>query len=133
MERAEDAEGAAWLQWRKVARKEHLKLEVMQKVLELVVHERMSQGKRANSLKEKKHVPGWSIEEMKEKPNVAVVEDTEEMMKWTGLSEMDLCWKDLAERVEEEEKKVEERPSEVGVPPWNGEGCVKQETQNKKV
>ena len=23
MERAEDAEGAAWLQWRKVARKEH--------------------------------------------------------------------------------------------------------------
>ena len=34
--------------------------------------------------KAKKKVQGWSIEEMKEKPNVAVVEDTEEMRKWSG-------------------------------------------------
>ena len=44
-------------------------------------------------LKEKKKAQGWSVEEMKEKPNVAVVEDTEEMMKWRSLSQsvMDLC------------------------------------------
>ena len=41
---------------------------------------------------------------MTEKPNVAVVEDTEETMKWRSLSwsEMDFCWKILAERMEEE-------------------------------
>ena len=43
-----------------------LKLNAMQRVPELVVNERMSQGKRVKSLKEKKEVPGWSIEEMKE-------------------------------------------------------------------
>ena len=31
--------------------------------------------------KVKKKVPGWSTEEMKEGPNVAVEEDTEEMKK----------------------------------------------------
>ena len=52
---------------------------------------------------------------MKEKPNVAVEEYTEEMRKWRSLSqsEMDQCWKKLSERVEEEEVldkyKVEER------------------------
>ena len=90
-----------------------LKLEVMHNLPELVVHERMSQGKGVKSLKEKKKVPGWSIEEMREKPNIAVVEDTEEMRNWRGLSqsEMDLCWKNLAERMEEEvldKYKVEE-------------------------
>ena len=43
-----------------------LKLEIMQKVPELVVHERMSQGKGVKGRKEKKIVQGWSIEEMKE-------------------------------------------------------------------
>ena len=85
----------------------------MQKVPELVVNERMSQGKRVNNPKEKKKVPGWSIEEMKERPNIAVEEDTEEMKKWRDLSqsEMDLCWKKLAERMEEEvlDKYEEER------------------------
>ena len=73
-----------------------LQLEVMQKVPELVVQERMSQGKGAKGLKEKKKVQGWSIE-----ANFAVVEDTEEMRKWRSLSqsEMDLCWKNLAEEV----------------------------------
>ena len=56
-----------------------LQLDVMQKVLEFVVHERMSRGKMMKYTKEKKKVSGWSIEKMKEKPNIAVVEDTEEM------------------------------------------------------
>ena len=56
-----------------------LQLDVTQKVLELVVHERMSRGKMMKYTKEKKKVSGWSIEKMKEKPNIAVVEDTEEM------------------------------------------------------
>ena len=66
-----------------------LKVEVMQKVPELVVHERMSQGKGSKREEER---------------NVALVEDTEEMRKWSGISqsEMDLCWKNLAEKMEEE-------------------------------
>ena len=43
-----------------------LQLKVMQKVPEQVVHERMSQGKGVKGFKEKKIVPAWSIEEMKE-------------------------------------------------------------------
>ena len=41
---------------------------------------------------------------MKEKPHVAVVVDTEEMRKRRGFSqsEMDLRWRNLAERMEEE-------------------------------
>ena len=40
---------------------------------------------------------------MKERPNIAVEEDTEEMKRWRSLnqSEMDLRWKNLAERMEE--------------------------------
>ena len=52
----------------------------IQKVAELVVQKRVSHGKGVKGPKEKKRVPGWSIEEMKEKPNIAV-EDTEEMKK----------------------------------------------------
>ena len=61
-------------------------------------------AKRVKGLKEKKKVQGRSIEEMKEKPNVAVVEDAGEMRKWRGLSqsEMDFCWKDSTKRMEEE-------------------------------
>ena len=32
--------------------------------------------------KTNKEVPGWSTEEIKERPNVAVEEDTEEMKRW---------------------------------------------------
>ena len=39
------------------------KLKAMQKVPELVVQERTSQGKGVKGLKVKKKVPGWSIEE----------------------------------------------------------------------
>ena len=90
-----------------------LKLDVVQKVSELVVNERMPQGERVKDPKEKKKTPGWSIEEMKERPNIVVEEDTEEMKRWRRLhqSEMDPCWKILAERMEEEvldKYKVEE-------------------------
>ena len=95
-----------------------LQLEVMQKAPESVVHERMSHGEEARGTKEKKEVTGWSSEEMKEKTNIAVEEDTEEMRKWRGLSqsEMDQCWKNLGERVEDEvldKYKVEESQREA--------------------
>ena len=75
----------------------------LQKVPELVVTERMSQGKRAKSPKEKKKVPGWSIAEMR---------------KWRGLSQSDKdqCWRNLAEKMEEEvldKYKVEEGKREA--------------------
>ena len=90
-----------------------LKLDVMQKVPELVGNKRTSQGEKEKDTKEKKKVPGWSTEEMKERPNIAVEVDTEEMKRWRSLkqSEMDLCWKNLAERMEEDvldKHKVEE-------------------------
>ena len=76
----------------------------IQKVPELVVNGRMSHSKKKEKPKNEKKVPGWSTEEMKEKPNFAVEEDTEEMKKWGELnqSEIDTCWKKLAERMEEE-------------------------------
>ena len=58
------------------------------------------------------------MEEMREKPNIVVEVDTEEMRKCRGLgqSEMDLCWTNLADRMEEdvvEKYKVEESKREV--------------------
>ena len=53
----------------------------------------------------KKKVKGWSTEEMKDKGNSRLEEDTEEEMKTRrGLNqeEMDQCWKKLAGRMEEE-------------------------------
>ena len=70
-----------------------LQLEVMRKVPGLVVHESVSQGKGVKGVKEKKKVSGRSMGEMREKPNIAVEVDTEEMRKWRGLSqrEVKLC------------------------------------------
>ena len=118
-----------------------LKLEVMQKVSEPVVHERMSQGKGVKCRKEKnKKVPGWSVEEMKEKTYIPVVEDTEDMRKWRGLSrsEIDQCWRNLAGRMEEElmdKYKVEESKREAfrGKVLFGMEGAQNQGIQNKKV
>ena len=61
-------------------------------------------GKGVKCAKEKKKVKGWSTEEMKGKPSSSLEEDTEEMIKWRGMSQgvMDQCWKNLAERMEEE-------------------------------
>ena len=94
-----------------------LKLDAMQKVPELAVNERMSQGKRLKNPKEKKEVPGWSVEEMKERPNIAVEKDTEEVKKWRSLSqsEMDLCWKKLVEKMEEEVLVQSRREQERGI------------------
>ena len=80
-----------------------MKLDVIRKRTELVVTERMSQGEKVKNPTEKKKVPGWSIEEMKERPDMAVEEDTDEMKRWRSLNwgEMDLCWKKLAERMSE--------------------------------
>ena len=89
-----------------------LKLDVMRKAPELVVNERMLQGQRVKNTEAKKEVPGWS---------------TEEMRKWRSLhqSEMDLCWKKLAKRMEEEvldKYKVEEsRRLPLKATLWNGE------------
>ena len=41
----------------------------------------MSQSEKGENPKEQKKVPGWSIEELKERPDIAVEEDTEEMKK----------------------------------------------------
>ena len=95
-----------------------VQLEVMQNVPELFVHERMSQGIAVKGIKEKKKVPGWSVEEMKEKLSIAVEEDAEEVKKWRGLSqsEIDQSWKIWAERMEEEvldKYKVEESNKEA--------------------
>ena len=117
-----------------------LQLEVMRKVLELVVHERMSQGKWVKGFKEKKKVSGWSMEEMRRKPNVAVEVDAEEMRKWRGVSqsEMDQCWKNLADRMEEEglnKYKVEDSKKRGFQRCSSGKekGAQKQEIQSKKV
>ena len=95
-----------------------MKLEVMRKAPEQVVHERMSQGGGVRGPKEKKRVPGWFTGEIKEKPNIDTVGDAEELEKWRccNQSEMDLCWKNLAERMEKEvldKNKVEESKEEA--------------------
>ena len=94
------------------------------------MNESLSQGIWVKSHKEKKKVPRC-LEEMKEVPNIAVEEDNQ--------SEMDQCWKNVAERMEEEvldKYKVEESKREA----FRGRGAVgmeegaqKQEIQNKKV
>ena len=76
-----------------------LQADLMQKVLELVVHERMSQVEKARGTKERKKVKGWFIGEIKDKPNSLLQEDTEEMRKWRGVSQDE---KELAEKIEEE-------------------------------
>ena len=69
-----------------------------------------------------------------------MVEDTEVMRKWRGLSrsEIDQCWRNLAGRMEEElmeNYKVEESKREAfrGKVLFGMEGAQKQEIQNKKV
>ena len=76
--------------------------------------------------KKKKKVPGWSTEEMKERPNVAVEGDTEEMKRWRSLnqSEMDLCFKNFwlrkwSREVLDKYKGQREQESEMTL--WNGE------------
>ena len=65
-----------------------LKLEVMRKALELVVHERMSHGVGVRGLQEKNTVPGSSAEEMKEKPITEKGEDAAELRKWRYVNQI---------------------------------------------
>ena len=58
-----------------------LQAEVKQKVLELLVHERMSDGKGVKCTKEEKTVKGLSTVEMRGKPSSSLEEDTQEMRK----------------------------------------------------
>ena len=81
-----------------------LQAELTQKVSELVVHERMSQGEKARGTRENNKVKRRSTEEMKDKPNSLLEEDTVEMLECRSMSqeEMDQCWKKLTEKIEEE-------------------------------
>ena len=81
--------------------------------------------------KERKKVKGWSTEEMKDKANSLLEEDTEEL--WTrkvlNQEEMNQCWKKLAERMEEEvldkyrARTAKGRLTEAEAPRWNGGMC----------
>ena len=73
---------------------------------------------------------------MKERPDIAVEENTEEMKRWRSLnqSEMDLCWKSLTERMEEEvldKYKVEE--SRKGALKGRGNPLEWIKVRNKKI
>ena len=43
-------------------------------------------AKKVRGTKEKKNMKGWSAEEMKDKANVLLEEDTEDMRTWRGLA-----------------------------------------------
>ena len=90
--------------WRKVWNEEGWKEALCRRVPELVAHERMSQVEKQNAQKKPRKLKGWSTEEMKNKANSFLEEDTEEMKKWSGMSQdkMDQCWRSLAERMEDE-------------------------------
>ena len=74
---------------------------------------------------------------MKERPNIAVEEDTEEMKRCRSLnqSEIDLCWQSLAERNGRgslgQVQRARTGPSKAEVTPWNGKECA--ETRNIKL
>ena len=122
IEREEEEEGKNWQkedqkeeQWEEEKKLEEilecrrmersfLKVEICKKVPEFVVNGRMAQGVKVTGTKEKKKVKGWSTEEMKDKSNSRLDEDTEEMKEWRGLSqdEMEQLWKKLAGRMQEE-------------------------------
>ena len=65
-------------------------MDVIRKVPEVVVSERMSHGEKVKDPKEKKKVPGWSIEEMKERPDMAVEENTDKIKRWRSLNESEI-------------------------------------------
>ena len=89
-----------------------LKWDVIQKVLALLVDERMFHGQKVKNIQAKKKVPGWSIEEMKDMTNFAE-EDAEDLNRWRSLnqSEMDYAgrsWRREWRREVLDKYKVEE-------------------------
>ena len=95
-----------------------LQAEVLQKVLGLVVHERMSQGEKAKGIEEKKKVKGWSTEDMKNKPRDDREEDTEEMIEWRSI---------MLEEIDQHTRltTAKEELVEAEAPCWNGGVCEK--------
>ena len=87
----------------------------------------MSQGETGKETKEKKKVPGRSIEEMKERPNIAVEEDTEEMKRWrVRWIYAGRIWRKEWKRkswTSTKSKRAREEPSKVEETSWNGEEC----------
>ena len=67
-------------------------------------YQRMSQCKKAEGLDERDKVRGWATEEMKNKSSSLLVEDTEEMIGWRAMSQLDVneCWTKIAGKIEEE-------------------------------
>ena len=76
------------------------------------MHERMSQGKGVKGLKEKKKVPGWSIEEMKKIQILLLWKRFKPERNGPMLKE----WKRKS-WTSTRPKKAKERPSEVEVLP----------------
>ena len=81
---------------------------------------------------------GWSTEEMKDKPNSLLEEDTEEMREWRHMSqeEMDECWKKLAGRGsgQVQGRGQQKRDSQMQILFIGMETCTKkQEVQDTKV
>ena len=114
-----------------------LQAEVMQKVPELVVHERMSQGKKARGIEEKKKVKGWSTEEIKDKPISSLEEDTREMIEWRSTSQ-EKRWINVGRSWRRKWRKrfwissrwttVKEELTDAEAPCWNGGVCEKAES-----
>ena len=74
---------------------------------------------------------------MKERTNIAEEEDMEEMKRWRSLNriEMDLCWKKLAERMEEEvldKYKVEAAKQAGGVNRRGGDEAAAQDGYHER-
>ena len=88
-----DQMAAHWDEEQKLVEGSPGQFEVMRRVPELVLHERMSHGKRVKGLKEGKKIAGRSVEDMEEELNVAEKEDSEEVKKWRGLSKSETEWK----------------------------------------
>ena len=126
--------------WNQEERKELVSLlaEVLQKVPELVVHERMSQCKKGKGTEENNKVNVLSTEEIKNKSSEDSENDTAEMIEWRSMSqeEMDVCWKRLAEKMEEEVldkynefRTAKEVLTEAEALCWNG-ACTKKQNTN---
>ena len=112
-----------------------MQAEVLQKVTELVVQERMSQCEKNKRHRRREKANVWSTEEMKNKPRNDREEDTEELIEWRSMSEeeMDECWTKLAEKIEEEvldKYKVEDNKTGDRLPSGMETCTKKQEVQS---
>ena len=77
---------------------------MLRKLRELVASQRMSQCKKVDGIEEGKKVIGWSTKEMKDKLSTTLVKDTEDMISWRALSQLDVneCWMKIVRKIEDE-------------------------------